>query len=132
MIKIDRFIIIDDDTVNNTVCKLCVRALFDNMDVVEITKAREGLDFIQNHYSESDPVVTVLFLDINMPIVTGWDFLDRFHQFPPTIKEQIKIFMISSSIDQRDYERAHNNPYVIDFIVKPLLVEKVQKIMEQL
>lgn len=61
-----------------------------------------------------------LFLDINMPTITGWEFLEKFQEFTDSVKNQFNIYMLSSSIDPSDIQRAKLNPLVIDFIEKPL------------
>ena len=126
-----RFIIIDDDEFNNLLCKTSIQTVFPDMDVASLPGAETGLDYISKTYATGDPMPTILLLDINMPIMTGWDFLDLFHALDNKIKDQIKVYIISSSIDYRDKERAHANPYVQDFITKPLLPPKVVDIIEQ-
>jgi two-component system chemotaxis response regulator CheY len=90
------------------------------------------LDFIKAEFEQdATKPQTVLFLDINMPVLTGWDFLAAFEKFSATVKERIKIYMLSSSVDQRDKDRAASNQYVKDYIVKPLSKDRLMQLAQE-
>lgn len=63
-----------------------------------------------------------------MPTLSGWEFLQSFSTFPHSIKKQFDIYMLSSSIDPADIERAKLNPLVIDFIEKPMNREVLEQL----
>lgn len=63
---------------------------------------------------------TTLFLDINMPTMSGWEFLEAFERFDALIKEQYNIYILSSSVNIGDINAAKANPLVIGFLEKPL------------
>jgi CheY-like chemotaxis protein len=71
---------------------------------------------------------SIILLDLNMPIMSGWEFLERFEELDEIIKKQVKIYILSSSVDPRDKERAGKNKDVEDYIVKPLTKEIVLEI----
>jgi len=62
-----------------------------------------------------------------MPTMTGWEFLEEFDKLSENIKMQFQIFMLSSSVDPSDIERATSNPLVTDFIEKPLNKEALER-----
>lgn len=128
--NITRFIIIDDDELNNMVCRITITTTFQHIEVVELNSGEKGLEYISNNYTPDSLTPTILLLDINMPLMTGWEFLYHFERFDSKIKEQINIFMISSSIDSRDKERAQKYNDVRDYISKPLLPAKVKEMVE--
>ena len=83
-----------------------------------------GLEYIQTTYrfvQNASP--TVLFLDLNMPTMTGWEFLESFEQFEDEVKKRIHIHILSSSVDEGDKERAAANKYVKAYLTKPLTKE---------
>ncbi len=66
-----------------------------------------------------------IFLDINMPALDGWGFIERFSTFPPSVLEACHVFMLSSSNDRKDINKAGSYPLVKGFISKPLSVQHV-------
>ena len=70
----------------------------------------------------------MIFLDINMPGMNGWDFLDSIENFSISVLRNCKVFLLTSSIDQNDIDHAKTYEMVSDFISKPLTVERLQSI----
>lgn len=62
----------------------------------------------------------LIFLDINMPVLDGWGFLEAFSQYPEELKKSCSLYILSSSIDEEDFKRAKTNKDVRDFFSKPL------------
>ncbi|AFL81604.1 response regulator containing a CheY-like receiver domain and an HTH DNA-binding domain [Aequorivita sublithincola DSM 14238] len=124
-----RFIIIDDDAINNFLTKMILKKSFDSVKVNDFKIPEDGLKFIESETSinESDGK-TIVFLDINMPTISGWDFLEAFELLNPAIKEHYTIYILSSSVDPSDINRARTNPLVKGFLEKPLKKEVILKI----
>lgn len=118
---IKRFLLVDDDELNNSLTKITLKKTFGEVQIIDFIVPEEGLNYIK-----TEPVYTkiyektIFFLDINMPHLSGWEFLEAFDLFDASIKEQYDIYILSSSINQNDLNQAKENPYVIDFIEKPL------------
>ena len=126
-----RFIAIDDDPVNNLICKLTIELVAGSPEILTFTNAAQGFDYIQSQYAANrDQTQTVLLLDINMPIMSGWEFLERFDNLGDDIKSLFKIFILSSSVDERDKQRSYANKNVNAFMVKPLVKDNVVTILE--
>ena len=127
-----RFIAIDDDPVNNLICKLTIEMVASAPEILTFTNAAEGFDYIQNQYAANrDKTETVLLLDINMPVMSGWEFLERFDNLGTDVKSLFKIFILSSSVDERDKQRSYANKNVNAFMVKPLVKDNVVEILEK-
>jgi|SRR5579872_5872841 len=122
-----KYIIVDDDSLNNLICSLMLKRTLHEAGIKTFERPQEGLVFIQNNINS---VVThsVLFLDINMPTLTAWDFLGQYESFSEEIKKQISIYLLSSSISQRDRDKAKTYKYVKGFISKPLTTETILSI----
>src|SRR5689334_2007167 len=129
MRTISRFLIIDDDPSNNFLCEIMLKKTITGMDIRSFLEPEIAVDYIKKEYSNGKSVPTVLFLDINMPVMTGWDFLQALETFDDKIIQQFTIYIVSSSVDQSDKKRAIENPLVIDYIEKPVTVEKLKKIL---
>jgi len=127
MNAIRKFIIVDDDDFNNVLGSLAIKEAMGENDTVTFTVPEEGLDFIRNEYINSlEPAI--LFLDINMPTLTGWEFLEQFETCCPEIKSRLHIYIVSSSVDQRDKEKAEAHKHVKGFILKPLEEETIRSV----
>jgi CheY-like chemotaxis protein len=125
-----RFIAIDDDSVNNMICKLTIEMVDKKSDVVTFTNPAQGFDFIVNEYgTKNEQRQTVLLLDINMPVMSGWEFLERFDNMKDEVKKLFKIYILSSSVDPRDKQRSYANKNVKAFLVKPLVKDNVVDIL---
>lgn len=127
---VSRFIIIDNDAVNNLLCTLTIKDVAGKAEIKNFDTGLKAFDYIAREYSDAE-IPTILLLDINMPIWSGWDFLDNFEKMDEKIKRQIKIYMISSSIDTNDKNRAKENKNVADYIEKPLSEEIALLMSEQ-
>ena len=119
--QIKRFIIVDDDPQNNFLAKMILKKSLGEVEIKDFLVPEEALEFIRTEFGhQTNNEITTIFLDINMPTLTGWEFLIEFNAFTVEIKNQIKIYMISSTVDPGDIERAKLNPLIIDFMEKPL------------
>ena len=126
----NRFIIVDNDPVNNLLCTLTIKDVTSETEIQTFNFPVKAFEYIITEYLNSENL-TILLLDINMPIWSGWDFLDNFEMLDEKIKRQIKIYIISSSIDVSDKHRARQNKNVVDYIEKPLSEKTVFSMLEQ-
>ena len=95
-----RFIIVDDDSINNMICKLIINRLSPSSEIITFLNPEVALQYIKDYYNdEKSSSPTVLFLDINMPIISGWEFLQIFNDFSQNIKDQFELYMLTASID---------------------------------
>jgi CheY-like chemotaxis protein len=123
------YIVIDDDVLNNMICKITLEMALGSVQVETFSNAEIALEFIHTNYEDvTDDAVTLILLDINMPIMSGWEFLDSFDAFSDEIKKQFRIYLLSSSVDDRDKEKAKQNRNVIDYLSKPLSKDMVKRI----
>jgi response regulator RpfG family c-di-GMP phosphodiesterase len=116
-----KFLLVDDDPLNNILSRLALENLAENIEVTDFDVPEKGLEYIQTEFEDSpDQEKTILFLDIDMPTMNGWEFLEEFEALKNPVKKQFDIYILSSSVDPRDIERANSNPLVMGFIEKPL------------
>lgn len=88
MDKNTRFIVIDDDALNNKICKACIAKLFQDAPVVTFTDPQLGFKHVETEYANTEEDhEAILFLDINMPVMNGWEFLELFEKLDGTIKK---------------------------------------------
>jgi response regulator RpfG family c-di-GMP phosphodiesterase len=125
-----KVLIIDDDSVNNFICREIIKMVNTDCDLVDFTRPEDGLKYINDTYSateENQP--TVLFLDLNMNTMTGWEFLEEFYKMDKNIMNVFRVYILTSSLDGTDRAQSRQMPLVRDFLVKPLNPEVVRKIL---
>jgi CheY-like chemotaxis protein len=126
-----RFIAIDDDPVNNVICKLTIEMVAGKPEVLTFTEGTRCLEYIQATYAANrDRTDTILLLDLNMPVMSGWEFLELFDRLTDEVKKVFRIYILSSSVDDRDKQRSYANKNVSAFIVKPLVKDVVVDILK--
>lgn len=86
--------------------------------------AKKALDFFDKIPDSAKPIL--LFLDINMPVMNGWDLLDVIHQ--ENFEKEVHVVMVTSSVDASDKEKAFSYSKVIDFVEKPLDEQALQRL----
>ena len=126
------FIIIDDDKLNNKVCRNIIEKTYPDADIADFVDPQEGFDYIVNKYSDNNNSKTILLLDISMPIMDAWEFLDRFDNLDHTIRKRVKIHILSSSVNKQDMVRAEANKHVEYYLIKPLTKESIKLIVHVL
>ncbi|MGZ3753067.1 MAG: response regulator [Mucilaginibacter sp.] len=120
-----RFILVDDDNFNNMLHDIMIKSTLGYEVAVEtFTQPEKGLEFLQENAAEGVDH-TVLLLDIDMPKISGWDFLAMFEEFTDEVKMQVSIYVLSISLDHRDSNKAGDNKNVKGFISKPLTSEVI-------
>lgn len=124
-----QFIIIDDDVSNNFLCECAIQVVFPESRVRSFTNPETALTLMADLYSIGYQKGSIIvFLDINMPQLSGWGFLDQFEKFDTRFREQFIIYMLTSSIDPYDHETARLKPAITGFLSKPLIVSELEKL----
>jgi len=123
------FIIIDDDPINNLICSRIIEINYPNSAVTSYLNPVTALAEIEQKYTKPGANDVVVFLDINMPELSGWEVLEIFEGYPAEVQKLFKIFILSSSVDALDKLKAGKNPHVNDYIPKPLSKAILDKIL---
>ena len=125
------FIIVDDSKLDCFIAEKIIRNTGRAGEVKSFTAAKEGLDHIK-----STPVSantrTVVLVDIQMPIMNGFDFVEAFETLPQQQRNNYTIYMLSSSINENDLNRVHNYPSIKQFLNKPLTSNMLSTLLEML
>ncbi|WP_370998462.1 response regulator [Mucilaginibacter sp. RCC_168] len=124
-------LLIDDDEINNFISiKLIKKALL-NTEIMACLNGKFAIEQLTD-IQRKDPakMPDYILLDINMPIMNGWEFLDEYKRLNIDPQGKSKIYIISSSVFSNDINKAKSYPLVKDFISKPLNVEKIKELFE--
>ncbi|MGM0945295.1 MAG: response regulator [Bacteroidota bacterium] len=120
MIYFDAIFLVDDDPINNLINKRLLKKMNFSENIYEFLEAEQALENIAQIPSDSSIMV---FLDINMPVMNGWEFLNQYLEKFQNRKD--KIVILSSSIDYQDRQRAFDYEVVSGFLEKPLTLDKI-------
>lgn len=127
------FIIIDDDKLNNKVCRNIIEKTYTTAEITDFVDPVAGFNYIVDTYSRTDSTSkAILLLDISMPLMDAWEFLDRFEQLDSHVKRRVKIHILSSSVNKQDMARAEANKNVEYYLIKPLTRESIKLIVHVL
>jgi len=121
--------IVDDDPVFQMISVKIIQAQKPDYQIESYGNGQEALDALKEcHANPEQPFPDVILLDLNMPELNGWGFLEAFQEFEEEIAH-IDLHIVSSSIDPEDLNRAKQNKLVKDFVNKPLNTNTLQSIL---
>jgi CheY-like chemotaxis protein len=131
MLQIDTILLIDDDFATNYLHKKIISKLDINCSVEVATNGKDGIDKLLalNETINNKDALVLIFLDLNMPVMDGWGFLETFEEIKPTLNFSTKLFIVSSSINLDDESKARSNHQVLDYLPKHLNAATLSKII---
>ncbi|MCE3281803.1 MAG: transcriptional regulator [Chitinophagaceae bacterium] len=133
---LDCILLIDDDVATNYINSFIIRNAGIDANIEVMQSAVTALDFLscKGDYSamKQPPCPGLILLDINMPVMTGWDFMEAYEKLPEEEKGKYVIVMLSSSLNPEDVERAEGNQYIAEFLHKPLEEPEILALVQKL
>ncbi len=122
---VDRVMLVDDDFTDNFIAKRILEVSGFAKSVVEMNSCTSAITYLQQNTAQ---LPDIIFLDLNMPLCDGFDFLEKFEKLNPQITTKCKVIILSSSDNKKDIERILTNDHVIKFITKPITEEALEEI----
>lgn len=128
IMKIHKIWIVDDDKILTYVLKRMLESVnsFENIEVYH--NGKEAYDELIKGRNSPELLPDIILLDLNMPVMDGWQFLDVFETM--TFNKKIILYIVSSSIDSNDHLSAKNYKAVSDFLVKPIGKKQIEQMVE--
>lgn len=123
--------LVDDDYIFQLTASRLLKAADATANVLQFPNGEEALRYLNDNATEDSKLPDILLLDINMPHVDGWMFLNDYALLKAKLSKKIKIYMVSSSIDPVDMNRAKSNQSVEDYIIKPISREGFKQLIEK-
>lgn len=123
MRKFTNVLLIEDDPITIMVCDRIIKMTGFAEQVQSKENGQEAIKYIKSIIEDETTFPEIIFLDINMPVMNGWDFLQEFDALKSKIPALPRIFILSSTVDPEDYKRAEEFGTVAGFISKPLTQE---------
>ena len=120
---------IDDDRATNFLNKHIAKSSDSIVSIHLMHSGFEALTFLEKCLNDSAEKPNLIFLDINMPAMNGWEFLEQFYKLNEDLVNEIKVVILSSSDDPKDINRFRNNERLLDFVRKPLNREALDSVL---
>ena len=118
--RYNRVMLIDDNDIDNLINSRIMTS-HNFAAIVDIkTTTESALEHLRTLTNDSENLPSIIFLDLNMPVLDGFAFLEEFDKMNDAVKKNCKIVVLSSSISPQEIDRASTNPYIIKYINKPL------------
>jgi len=123
--SIKKIAIIDDDQVFQMIVKKQLNVNNINCEILPFYNGEEAFQHFKKNIDSPEKLPEYVMLDVNMPIKDGWDFLEDYKTLPDTIREKVKLYLVTSSVMKSDIERAEEEIEIDDYISKPVSSQKL-------
>jgi CheY-like chemotaxis protein len=122
-------LLIDDDPIFVYLTRRIIASTNCPCDINEFTDGELALEHLRRMAEQPDALPDVIFLDLSMPVMDGWEFLKEYALLKPAIRKEISLYIVSSSISPQEVERSKSYTVVADFLIKPVERGKIVEIM---
>lgn len=129
---LDKILCVDDDPITIMLCRKVISKAAFAKQTDAAQNGEEALQYFDNLIIEhEDNYPKLILLDLNMPVMGGWEFLDNFSRDTYTdVFKSVKVIVLSSTIDPEDVEKSKTYPMVMDFLSKPITTEMLESLKE--
>jgi CheY-like chemotaxis protein len=126
--KSRKVMVVDDNQIDLYIAEMVMITTKFADEVICMGSAREALDYLKPLHDRPEELPYLIFLDINMPEMTGFDFLNEYKNLPENIRKKCIIMMLTTSLDENDRKLAEENVFVKRFLNKPLDKDKIAQL----
>ncbi|MBL7872504.1 MAG: response regulator [Cyclobacteriaceae bacterium] len=120
--------VIDDNEIDQLVARSLITASGFANHIISVASASKALTYLKTNEKQPEKLPDLIFLDIHMPEMDGFEFLKEYHLLTSEIKAKVRIVMLSSSTDSADQAKARKTGHVLKFLSKPLNLEELEKL----
>lgn len=123
-----KLVLIDDEPVFHKIVQMTIGNTELSKEATYSVDGEVVLDYLEEKKLEAQSLPDYIFVDLYMPLFDGWDFLNRFQKLYKSLRKNIKIYIVSSSIDPADIDRSKLYPFATTFISKPIMKDVFDQI----
>lgn len=131
MNKIKNICVIDDDKIYQYLTRRVISDTHPINDIAIFSNGLDAINYLETNCLNKKKLPDVIFLDLFMPVMDGWNFLKNFTVIQNKLAKKIPIYIVSSSIDPIDIQKSKSLGYVTDFIIKPMTKDAFLKIVNK-
>jgi len=129
--KLNCILLIDDDKPTNFINEVVIKQLDCAEKIVVVQNGSQALDYLKSKDDGEHPQPDLIFLDINMPAMNGWEFLEKYTELDKKQHGKVVVIMLTTSLNKDDEMKASGIPYINGFKSKPLTPEIMQEVLEE-
>lgn len=129
MKKLQSILLVDDDDTVNFFNEFLLKELQVSEDIVIRENGQEAIGYLTDIKDQPSEFPELIFLDINMPVMDGFEFLEAYREAHMQDKTNALIVMLTTSLHPKDVERANTYPFISEYVYKPLTKDKIQSIV---
>lgn len=130
--KFEKVCLVDDDDIYQYLMKKELKSTELVKTIQVFPNGEKAMEFFNAMHDKPENLPDIIFLDLNMPMMSGWEFLDEYLLLRPRLSKEITILLITSSLDDLDMERAKKYAEVSDYIVKPVTRNRLVNVLKEL
>lgn len=112
--------VIDDDSIARLMSEVMIFNYKIAKKTITFEHGKAALDYFKLFKNQPEMLPELILLDINMPVMNGWGFIQRFAKLAPDLSRKVVIYLVSSSIDPNDHSRASELELISGFVIKPV------------
>ena len=124
-----KVLLVDDDTIYQYIACKTLEATGLTGKITSCSNGQEAYQFLETNMNNQSELPDVILLDVNMPVMNGWEFLHAFKNLHSPFLKDIQIFLVTSSVNDADINYSQQFSNVQDYIVKPLVKEKLSRVL---
>ncbi len=129
--KYKKVMVIDDSETDLYIAEMVIAAAGFAEKVICMESGKQALEYLKPLFSDPDELPQFIFLDINMPGMTGFEFLNEYRHLPENIRKKCIIMMLTTSLHENDRLQAESNEFVSKFLNKPLDKDKLAQCLPE-
>jgi CheY-like chemotaxis protein len=130
--KINTVFLIDDDDIYRFLVQKEIQKAGMASHIIPFTNGLEAINQLKTELKNQGTLPEIILLDLNMPVMDGWEFLEEYKQLEPQLPQKIDIYIVSSSIAADDVGKAKTLNMVTDYMIKPVTRDKFTDMLERL
>lgn len=129
MKKLKNILLIDDNEADNYLHQMTLEEVGCAEKISVLENGKKALDYLLDLKENELPFPDLIFLDINMPLLNGWEFVEAFNEFNSGLEQSIVVVMLTTSLNPDDEDKAEKNKGVNGFLNKPLTSDTIHDIL---
>lgn len=120
-------LVIDDDDINIFIIKKIVEKADLNINMVSKGNGQQAIEYIKESIANPEQFPNLMLIDINMPIMNGWEFIEAYQML--NVEQSVDMYILSSSVYENDIEKTKSYNLVKGFISKPLSIDRLKELV---